>query len=188
VGTDDSLHRIVQVAATALHDSDFPFRSSWGRIGTSSAADYIAGASLSGRLYRASLAGLTLLPLWLGRCALEAPGRGLLLYAKYEQHGIYARSLAGVATKNPETRLIEDYVPAVGGLAPMDDGVYCVGSAPAGQPRAFRFYSFASGQAVDIAPTPPNYAGDISVAPDRRRLAYSTEAKGSQDLVQLDLK
>jgi hypothetical protein len=114
--------------------------------------------------------------------------RALLAYAKYEQHGIYARSLAGDATKNPETLLIQDYLPAFSRLVAVDDGIYYVGSTPAGQPRAFRFYSFASGQAVDIAPTPPNYAGSISVSPDRRRLAYSTEAKGSQDLVQLDLK
>jgi len=38
---------------------------------------------------------------------------------------------------------------------------------------------------VDIAPAPPNYYADISVAPDRTRLAYTTQSKGSQDLVQL---
>ena len=139
-------------------------------------------------LYRASLKSFTLEPLWLGCCALEAPGRDLLLYGKFEQHGIYARSLAGNATKNAETLLIEDYVAVLARFAPVDDGIYYVGSTPTGEPRAFRFYSFASGQSVDIAPTPPNYAGDISVAPDRRRLAYTAEAKGSQDLLQLELK
>jgi Tol biopolymer transport system component len=140
------------------------------------------------RLYSVSVANLALQPLWLGCCAIEAPGRGLLLYAKFEQLGLYARSLSGDVTLNPETRLLEDYVPPFGRFAPVNDGIYYVGCTPTGQPRAFRFYSFASGQSVDIAPTPPNYYADISVSPDRSRLAYTTEAKGSQDLVQLDLK
>ena len=125
--------------------------------------------------------------LWSGCCAEEAPGRGLLLYGKFEQPGIYGRSLSGDARKNAEIRLVKDAVPLDGGFEPVDDGIYYVGSTPTGQPRAFRFYSFGSGQPVDIAPTPPNYRGDLAVTPDRRRLAYTTAARGSQDLVQLDL-
>ncbi len=139
-------------------------------------------------LYRVSLTRPTIEPLWGGCCALEAPGRHLLLYAKFEQRGIYARSLAGsVAVQNQETRLLEDYVPPFGRFEPVDDGIYYVGCTPTGQSRAFRFYSFTSGQSVDIAPTPPNYSQDISISPDRTRIAYTTQAKGSQDLVQLDL-
>ncbi len=125
--------------------------------------------------------------LWSGCCAEEAPGRGLLLYGKFEQPGIYGRSLSGDPLKNAEIRLVDDYVPPAAGFEAVDDGIYYVGCTPTGQPRAFRFYSFASGQSVDIAPTPPNYVGDLAVTPDRRRLAYTTAAKGSQDLVQLDL-
>ncbi|MGC2661515.1 MAG: winged helix-turn-helix domain-containing protein [Bryobacteraceae bacterium] len=134
-----------------------------------------------------SAAGGTPQPLWSGCCAKEAPGRDLLLYGKLEQPGIYGRSLSGDALKNAETRLVKDAVPLDGGFEPVDDGIYYVGYTPTGQPRAFRFYSFASGQSVDIAPTPPNYGADLAVTPDRRRLAYTTEAKGSQDLVELDL-
>jgi hypothetical protein len=84
-------------------------------------------------------------------------------------------------------RLVKDYVPPDTGFEVVDDGIYYVGCTPTGQPRAFRFYSFASGQSVDIAPTPPNYGGDLAVTPDRKRLAYTTKARGSEDLVQLDL-
>jgi Tol biopolymer transport system component/DNA-binding winged helix-turn-helix (wHTH) protein len=139
------------------------------------------------RLYRASLTSLFLQPLWLGCCAMEVPGRGILLYAKLDQHGIYARSLSGNPLQNPESRLLDDYVPLAARFAPVDDGIYYVGCTPTGQPRAFRFFSFASHQSVDIAPTPPNYDAGISIAPDRKRLAYTTHAKGSQDLVQLVL-
>ena len=107
--------------------------------------------------------------------------------ANFEQPGIYGRSLYGDAPKDSEIRLVKDAVPLHGGFEPVDDGIYYVGYTPTGQPRAFRFYTLASGQSVDIAPTPPNYAGDLSVTPDRRRLAYTTAARGSQDLVQLDL-
>ncbi len=134
-----------------------------------------------------SAAGGTPQPLWSGCCAQEAPGRGLLLYGKLEQPGIYGRSLSGDALKNPEIRLVKDYVPPDTGFEVVDDGIYYVGCTPTGQPRAFRFYSFASGQSVDIAPTPPNYSTDLAVTPDRRRLAYTTSARGSQDLLQLDL-
>lgn len=119
---------------------------------------------------------------------MEVPGRGLLLYAKFEQPGIYARSLSGDATKNSEIRLVDDFVPLFGRFAPVDDGIYYVGYTPTGQLRAFRFYSFVSGQSVDIAPTPPDYYADLAITPDRKRLAYTTAAKGSEDLVQLDLK
>lgn len=138
-------------------------------------------------LYRVPLSSLALQPLWHGCCALEAPGRGLLLYANFDHKGIFARSLSGDPTHNPETQLIDDYMPPLGRFAPVDDGIYYTACTSMGKPRAFRFYAFASRQSVDIAPTPPNYYGDISVSPDRTRLAYTTEAKGNQDLVQLDL-
>jgi Tol biopolymer transport system component/DNA-binding winged helix-turn-helix (wHTH) protein len=136
---------------------------------------------------RVSAAGGTPQSLWSGCCAQEAPGRGLLLYAKFEQPGIYGRSLVGDALKNPEIRLLKDFVPLDAGFEVVEDGIYYVGCTPTGQPRAFRFYSFASGQSVDIAPTPPNYTADLAVATDRSRLAYTTAARGSEDLVQLDL-
>ena len=140
------------------------------------------------RLYRASLTRLNLEPLWIGCCAMEAPRRGLLLYAKFDQLGIYARSLSGDVMKNPEIRLAEDYVPLDARFAPFEDGIYYVACTSTGQPRAFRFYSFATGQSVDIAATPPNYHADLSVTPDRTRLAYTTTEKGKHDLVQFDLK
>jgi hypothetical protein len=133
-------------------------------------------------------AGGTPQPLWSGCCPWEVPGRRFLVYGKLEQPGIYGRSLSGDVLKNPEIRLVKDFVPFKGNFEPVDDGIYYVASTPTGEPRAFRFYSFASGQSVDIAPTPPNYSDDLVVAPDRSRIAYTTTTKGSQDLVQLDLK
>jgi hypothetical protein len=139
-------------------------------------------------LHSVSLTGGTPRSLWLGCEPMEAPGRNLLLYAKYEQRGIYARSLSGNATTNPEIRLVEDYLPQEQSFDPVHDGIYYVGYTPSGLPHTFRFYSFASGQSVDIAPTPPNFSGDLTVMPDRTRLAYTTNAKAGEDLVQLNLE
>jgi hypothetical protein len=40
---------------------------------------------------------------------IEVPGRELLLYDKEDKSGIYARSLAGDPTKNPERLLVADF-------------------------------------------------------------------------------
>ena len=140
-------------------------------------------------LYRVSISDGVLQSLWTGCCALEAPGRNLLLYAKFEQRGIYARSLSGTdPIQNKEIRLLDDYVPLSQRFEPVNDGIYYVGCTPTGQPRAFRFYSFASGQSVDIAPAPANYASDLAISPDRKILAYTTQRRGGQDLMQFDFK
>jgi Tol biopolymer transport system component len=144
-------------------------------------------SSGAGRLFRVPFAGGAPQRLWLGCCAIEAPGRNLLLYAKLDQPGIYSRALSGDAVETPEIRLVEDYVAPSAGFHPVEDGIYYVGSTPSGLPRAFRFYSFISGQSVDIAPTPSDSTEDLTVTPDRTRLAYTTNAKGGKDLVQLDL-
>lgn len=140
------------------------------------------------RLYRVSVTAGTPQSLWLGCHPMEAPGRNLLLYAKFDQRGIYGRSLFGNAANNPEIRFVEDHLPGEPSFDPVNEGIYYVGYTPSGLPRAFRFYSFASGQSVDIVPTPPNFSGGLTVTPDRTRLAYSAETKAGQDLVRLDLR
>jgi hypothetical protein len=52
----------------------------------------------------------------------EVPGRHLLVYGKFDQMGLFARSLIGEPSKNPEMRLAGDYFPPMGGLAPVYDG------------------------------------------------------------------
>ncbi|HEX4170267.1 MAG TPA: winged helix-turn-helix domain-containing protein [Bryobacteraceae bacterium] len=138
------------------------------------------------QLYRIDAATGSSVHLWPGVVPKEVPGRKLLLYAKFDEPGIYVRSLEGNVAKNPETRLLDDYETPFATFYPVQDGIYYVGCTADGRPRAFRFYSFASGRTVTIAPTPPNYVGGLAVNPDRTRLAYTIDA-GAQDLVQLEL-
>jgi Tol biopolymer transport system component len=126
--------------------------------------------------------------LWKGEEVIEVPNRKLLLYSKGDEWGIYARSLTGNAPKNPERLLVTDYRPPLGSLVPFEDGFYYAGTGPDGAPRAFRFYSFDTGKAVDIAPAPYNLVDGLCVTPNRTRLVFSTRSHEGEDLVQLETK
>ena len=102
--------------------------------------------------------------------------------------GIYARSLTGDPTKNPEHLLVSDFQAPWGGFYPFNDGFYSVGYDPDGHPRAFRFYFFENGKSVDIAPSPLNLGMGITVTPDRTRLAFCTKSRGNEDLVQIEIR
>jgi hypothetical protein len=123
-----------------------------------------------------------------GSDAVEAPGRKLLIYEKMDQSGIYGRSLAGDAAKNPEHLLVADYQAPWGSFYPVNEGIYYACYASIGLPRAFCFYSFDTGKSVDVAPSPTNLSLGLTVTPDRTRLAYSTKSRGSEDLVQIEFK
>jgi Tol biopolymer transport system component/DNA-binding winged helix-turn-helix (wHTH) protein len=140
------------------------------------------------QIYSVAAAGGAPRLLWEGAAAVEAPGRKLLLYFKEDQSGIYGRSLAGDAAKNPERLLVTDYQAPWGGFYPVDDGIYYVGSTSNGRPRAFCFYSFQTGKSVDIAPSPTYLSLGLTVTPDRTRLAYATKSQGIEDIVQIELK
>ncbi len=140
------------------------------------------------RIYSFSASGGEPRLLWEGCAAIEAPGRKLLVYEKMDQQGIYGRSLAGNAPKNPERLLVADYKSPWGGFYPVEDGIYYTGYSTTGLPRAFRFYSFSTGKSVDIAPSPANLDLGLTVNPDRTQLAYSTKSQGNEDLVQIELK
>jgi dipeptidyl aminopeptidase/acylaminoacyl peptidase len=139
-------------------------------------------------IYSVSVAGGAPKLLWEGADAVEAPGRELLLYDKEDKPGIYARSLTGDPTKNPEHLLMSDFQAPWGGFDPFEDGIYYVGYGTDGHPRAFRFYFFDNGKSVDIAPSPINLGMGLTVTPDRTRLAFSTKSRGNEDLVQIEIR
>jgi len=156
---------------------------SWASDGLSLYADALErGAN---RTYRIPMAGGVPQLLVEGGAAIEVPSRNLLIYEKEDQSGIYCRSLTGDIAANQERLLVEDYEPRWGGFYPVDDGIY-YGSLSSLH-RAFRFYHFDSGAAVDIAPQPINLHVGLTVAPDRTRLVYSTYSE-RQDLVQIEYK
>jgi Tol biopolymer transport system component/DNA-binding winged helix-turn-helix (wHTH) protein len=127
-------------------------------------------------------------PLFAGEGAfpIAVPGRGLLLYAKMNHFGIFARALNTGSASQTEERLVEDYVPPYGGIYPVEDGIYYAGFTTSGIARAFRFYSFATKKSVDVAPSPTAIELGLSISPDRRSLVYSASVDGNADLIMLE--
>jgi hypothetical protein len=122
-----------------------------------------------------------------GDTAIESADGRRLLYAKSSERGVFSRALAGVPADNPEKKLVNDYVPSLGGIAPVTDGFFYLGCGADGRPHAFRFFDYASGVARDIAPAPRSTGIGLTVAPDGRELLYSSDASESGgDLVLLE--
>ena len=118
---------------------------------------------------------------------MEAPARRLLLYTKPGEFGVFARSLVGDPATNPEQKLVNDYISPNGGISLFSDGFYYTSFTEDGSAQGFRFYSFASGKTVDVAPFHGNLDRGMSVSPDRKRLAYAAFANGNEDLVEIEL-
>jgi Tol biopolymer transport system component/DNA-binding winged helix-turn-helix (wHTH) protein len=111
-----------------------------------------------------------------GISATETPDGRLLVYAKDGKPGLFARSLQGDVTRNPERKLLDDFV--VGPLVayiPMNGGIYYLGFTPEGRPRAFRYYDFANGTTHDVMPAPRGLSLGLTVSPDERELLYAAD-------------
>jgi hypothetical protein len=74
--------------------------------------------------------------------AVESADGERLPYAKPRQRGLFARALAGAPGVNREEQFVDDYVPALGGIAPMFDGFFYLTVGPDGPPRAFCFFDY----------------------------------------------
>jgi Tol biopolymer transport system component/DNA-binding winged helix-turn-helix (wHTH) protein len=139
-------------------------------------------------VYKVPAAGGKEEPLFAGEGAfpIAVPGRKLLLYAKMNKFGIFARSLDEGSASPVEERLIDDYLPPFGGIYPVETGIYYTGFTTSGLARAFRFYSFATKRSVDVAPAPATIQLGLSISPDRRRLVYCADVEGNADLIMLE--
>ncbi len=79
--------------------------------------------------------------LWEGTIPREVPGKHLLLYAKINRHGIFARPLTSRGSAEPEQKLVDDYIAAdIGGFVPFTDGFYYTSRDAAGNPRPSSFF------------------------------------------------
>src|SRR5262249_22516121 len=99
-----------------------------------------------------------------GDSAIESADGRRLLYSKSSERGVFARSLAGALADNPEERLVDDYIPSLGGIAPVGDGFFYLGVGVDGRPRAFRFFDYVNGTARDVAPAPRSTSFGLTVA------------------------
>jgi Tol biopolymer transport system component/DNA-binding winged helix-turn-helix (wHTH) protein len=115
------------------------------------------------------------------------PDGDSLLYSKFDEPGVFMRSLDGDPAANPEVPVVPDHTLGRGGIAPVDGGFYYTASTSEGVPRAIRFYDDETGEARDIAPVPPGLVEKLSISPDGRELLYASQSsEAGADLILLE--
>lgn len=138
-------------------------------------------------LFRISLTGGERELLWDAIRAREVPDHSLLLYARINQRGIFARRLPRGTVINQEQKLVDDFIDRGGGFVPVNNGFYYSAHDRVGKPRAYCFYSFTTQKAIDIAAAPKAFALDLSVSPDRSTLPYAAHGLSEADLISFQL-
>jgi hypothetical protein len=128
--------------------------------------------------------------MWEGALARESADGKYILYWKTNTPGIFRRSLAGNAAKNPEELLVSDFWPLaqLGGYAPVAGGIYYVSGSATGKPGPFRYFDYATRRSTEVAPAVPGLTRGFAVAPDRRHMAFAASVGPGGDLLLLNLQ
>jgi hypothetical protein len=142
------------------------------------------------RVVRIRVEGGELEDLFEGDSARISADGHRILYAKPGQRGIWERSLDGDIRSNPETRIVEDYIPPAG-FVPAKAGVFYTGRDAAGKVTALRFFDYALRRSFDLAPPAGMQQGSVpvlTVSPDERRLVYYTYIPSDSQLTSIEFK
>lgn len=124
-----------------------------------------------------------------GETGTESVDGEFLLYSKSAERGYFQWPLRSASGGHSEKRLVDDYIPSRGGLAPVADGFYYIGLTDDSVPRALRFYDYALGEARDVAPVPARTAIGLSVTPDGREVLYAAVGGAPEaDILLLELE
>jgi Tol biopolymer transport system component/DNA-binding winged helix-turn-helix (wHTH) protein len=108
-----------------------------------------------------------------GETGTESADGQFLLYSKSRERGYFRWPLNSANGSADEERLVEDYTPSSGGVAPVADGFYYIGLTEDSAPRAIRFYSYAHGEAWDVAEVPARTAIGLTVTAEGREVLYA---------------
>jgi len=123
-----------------------------------------------------------------GKSATETSD-GRVLYIKNDRPGLFARSLAGDPTANPEERLVEDIRGPFGYFAPVEQGVYYTGLDLQGRYVGLRFFDYAQRRSVEVAPRSiTGLANSLMVTPDGSRLIYTQSPTAGIDLTLIQFQ
>ena len=162
--------------------------ATWSRDGRFIYASTLVGGSAFS--YRIPVGGGPAERLWAGDYFQESPDGKYILYTKTDAPGIFRRSLAGDASRNPEEQLVADFrrTNQIGGYAAVPGGIYYVSGNAQGQPSAFRYFDLLSHKSVDIAPAVAGLAQGFTVSPDLRHMAFSASAEVGGNLLALELR
>ena len=123
-----------------------------------------------------------------GKSATETSD-GRVLYIKNDRPGLFARSLAGDPTANPEERLAEDISGPIGYFAPVPEGVYYTGQDSFGHYVALRFLDYARGTTMEVAPASvTGQVNSLTVTPDPGRLVYTQTRRAGINLTLIEFQ
>jgi Tol biopolymer transport system component len=123
-----------------------------------------------------------------GKSATETSD-GRVLYIKNDRPGLFARSLAGDPTANPEAKLVEDIRGPYGLFAPVAEGVYYTGQDSSGNYTGLRFFDYARRRTVDVAPKSiTGQVNSLTVTPDGTRLVYTKVRREGIDLTLIQFQ
>jgi eukaryotic-like serine/threonine-protein kinase len=123
-----------------------------------------------------------------GKSATETSD-GRVLYIKNDRPGLFARSLAGDVTANPEERLVEDIRGPIGYFAPVSKGVYYTGQDSFGRYVALRFFDYARRRTVEVARRSiTGQVNSLTVTPDGSRLVYTQSPRAGVDLILIQFQ
>jgi Tol biopolymer transport system component/DNA-binding winged helix-turn-helix (wHTH) protein len=137
---------------------------------------YVGDLGSINRVARLSVPLGTRESLFEGNLAAETPDGKTLVYAKDGKPGLFARSLQGDVARNPERKLLDDFVVApLVAYIPAKGGIFYLGYTPEGRPRAFRYYDFATDTAHDVMPAPRGLSLGLTVSPDEHELLYAAD-------------
>jgi hypothetical protein len=137
---------------------------------------YVGDLGSINRVARLAVSLGTRESLFEGNLATETPDGKTLIYAKDSKPGLFARSLQGDVARNPERKLLDDFIGApLVAYIPVQGGIFYLGYTPEGRPRAFRYYDFATGTAHDVMPAPRGLSLELTVSPDERELLYAAD-------------
>jgi hypothetical protein len=122
-----------------------------------------------------------------GKSATETSD-GRVLYIKNDRWGLFARSLAGDPTANPEDTLVEDIKGPYGYFAPVERGVYYTALDAKGY-VGLRFFDYAQRRSVEVASRSiTGRVNSLTVTPDGSRLVYTQNPTAGIDLTLIQFQ
>jgi Tol biopolymer transport system component/DNA-binding winged helix-turn-helix (wHTH) protein len=122
-----------------------------------------------------------------GETGTESADGRWLLFSRSRERGYFGWLLENTPGHGDAVKLVADYTPSLGGLAPVADGFYYIGLSDDAVPRAIRFYDYARREAKDVAPVPKRTVIGLTVTPDGRELMYAAvDGPPEADILLLD--
>lgn len=120
-----------------------------------------------------------------GWTALESPNGRFLFYTKFIDNQDYSAGLWALPLGGGDERLI---LQSIGSRAftVAEDGIYYISSPSADGSAAVRFHDFAKDKSHEITSFKENFAGGLTVSPDRKTILFSVFARTGSNVMVVE--